>query len=143
MSNIALKNANIITSNFWIDTTYNIIYGLQPSSRDINTNFEYPIQLIVNSYNPGYSYFADMYQQLGGINNAGLLVINSMRGILNENQSEIHWENGNIWVKSPPPPVRKSDQNNPMMYYKSDIESSRTLSKQLCKAYNYNYNAPK
>ena len=140
--NYPAKNIAIhLEDSFWISSDSrmkNNIIGIRLRN-ELNspyTNFEYPYQLVFNFYSPGYSYFADMTQMMGGIKTNGQ--ISYQFGWDGEmiDKNTIRWFNdGSVWVRVTPPRNTKNNQYDTTSILTKDRNVTTYLSNRMQDAY--------
>ncbi len=71
-----------LDNSFWTSPNYpNTIFGVRRYNSGLITNYNYPFQLLITFYAPGYSFLADTTQELGGVAMDG--TISYMYGSMN------------------------------------------------------------
>ena len=59
--------ANALVDSFWkSNTDPNVIYGVRLYNETPLTNFDYPYQLLITTYEPTYGFYANAIQDRGG-----------------------------------------------------------------------------
>jgi hypothetical protein len=127
--------ANALVDSFWKSNTEpNVIYGIRLYNDTPLTNFDYPYQLLITTYEPTYGFYANGIQDRGGVATNGLIVYQydtqtGWRGKLRDNNT-IEWEGTirnsyplstgesalgrlntkPVWTRVHPPPNTQSDQ---------------------------------
>jgi hypothetical protein len=100
--------ANSLVDSFWksnIDP--NVIYGIRLYNETPLTNFDYPYQLLITTYEPTYGFYANTIQDRGGIATNGMISYQydtqtGWRGKLRD-YNTIEWEGTlpNRYAKNP------------------------------------------
>ena len=127
--------AKALVDSFWkSNTDPNVIYGIRLYNETPLTNFVYPYQLLITTYEPTYGFYANAIQDRGGVATNGVIVYQydtqtGWRGKLRDNDT-IEWEgtvpnsyplakgqsaSGRlntkpVWTRVRPPPNTQSDQ---------------------------------
>jgi hypothetical protein len=125
--------ANALVDSFWkSNTDPNVIYGIRLYNETPLTNFDYPYQLLITTYEPTYGFYANAIQDRGGVATNGSIVYQydtqtGWRGKLRDNNT-IEWEGTvpnsyplaqsamgrlntqPVWTRVRPPPNTQSDQ---------------------------------
>jgi hypothetical protein len=89
--------ANALVDSFWkSNTDPNVIYGIRLYNETPLTNFDYPYQLLITTYEPTYGFYANAIQDRGGVATNGSIVYQydtqtGWRGKLRDNNT-IEWE---------------------------------------------------
>ena len=89
--------ANLLVDSFWkSNTDPNVIYGVRLYNETPLTNFDYPYQLLITTYEPTYGFYANAIQDRGGVAMNGSIVyqydtLSGWRGRLRDNNT-IEWE---------------------------------------------------
>ncbi len=89
--------ANALVDSFWkSNTDPNVIYGIRLYNETPLTNFDYPYQLLITTYEPTYGFYANAMQDRGGVASNGMIVyqydtVTGWRGKLRDNNT-IEWE---------------------------------------------------
>jgi hypothetical protein len=89
--------ANALVDSFWkSNTDPNVIYGVRLYNDTPLTNFDYPYQLLITTYEPTYGFYANAIQDRGGVATNGSIVYQydtqtGWRGKLRDNDT-IEWE---------------------------------------------------
>ena len=120
--------------------------GLVYSIRLINpinqpyTNFDYPYQVILFWYNPGFAYYADTQTLQGGIGIDGNIAYSTWSGggagrLVDDNT--IQWTNGKVWRRIDLPPLQTFNPYTQQVVNEMDLNSTKWLSSSIEKAYPY------
>jgi hypothetical protein len=125
-----------INNSFWTTSSDpNTLIGIRLYNSDPFTNVEYPYQLQITFYSPGYSYFADTTQKLGGVSIYGYISYDNWMGEL-LNLDTILWNGRTLWTRIDKLPVQQqTQQNDPNAVYNFDNTFSGALHKKLSDTY--------
>ncbi len=137
----AKKIALSLENSFWLsnDKRLNnsvIGFRLRNEIDHPYTNFEYPYQLVINYYSPGYSYFADQTQFRGGIKTNGHISYQyGWEGYMIDDNT-IFWENdGSLWTRVTVPPNKFNNKYDAKSIYAKEKNMTSYLFDKMQSAY--------
>ena len=103
-------------------------------------NFDYPYQIILFWYNPGFAYYADTQTLKGGIAIDGSIQFSTWTGgfygrLIDDNT--IAWNDGSFWKRIDLPPLQTYNPYTSGMVRQQDVNATKWLSSRTEKAYPY------
>ena len=160
--------ANALMDSFWkSNTDPNVIYGFRLYNETPLTNFDYPYQLLVTTYEPTYGFYANAIQDRGGVATNGTIVYQydtqtGWRGKLRDNNT-IEWEGTvpnsyplqqgqsalgrlntkPVWTRVRPPLNTQSDQYSSLNVLRQAAQLTDRVWNQESNAYPYRYKSVK
>ena len=121
----------------------NLVYSIRLINK-INepyTNFDFPYQIILFWYHPGYAYYADTQTLQGGIGLNGNIQYSTwsggFEGRVVENGNKIIWNDGVVWTKINLPPLQTYNPYTKQVLAEKDQNATEWLYSRYEKAYPY------